>query len=76
MRCHRYLRHETSGTRESAAERSLDRIPARVRSKWKERHHGPSFQALSTGGDPRNIAESWRDAIEQFETVRAKYLLY
>ena len=23
-----------------------------------------------------NIAESWRDAIEQFETVRAKYLLY
>lgn len=32
--------------------------------------------ALALGEDPRRIAEGWRDGIETFEKVRAKYLLY
>jgi uncharacterized protein YbbC (DUF1343 family)/CubicO group peptidase (beta-lactamase class C family) len=35
-----------------------------------------SLDALAAGADPRRIAEDWQDQIEQFETIRAKYLLY
>lgn len=35
-----------------------------------------SLDALTAGEDPRRIAESWQDAIEQFSLIRTKYLLY
>jgi uncharacterized protein YbbC (DUF1343 family)/CubicO group peptidase (beta-lactamase class C family) len=35
-----------------------------------------TLDALVHGEDPRRIAEQWQDAIEQFMTLRAKYLLY
>jgi uncharacterized protein YbbC (DUF1343 family)/CubicO group peptidase (beta-lactamase class C family) len=35
-----------------------------------------AFVALQNGRDPRRIAEDWRDALERFLPVRAKYLLY
>ncbi len=35
-----------------------------------------AFQALQSGEDPRRIADDWRDALDQFMQVRAKYLLY
>jgi len=35
-----------------------------------------SLDALMQGEDPRRIAEDWRDATEQFQAFRAKYLLY
>ena len=35
-----------------------------------------SFDAIAAGADPRHIAEQWQDSIEQFETIRTKYLLY
>jgi uncharacterized protein YbbC (DUF1343 family) len=34
------------------------------------------FAALQAGEDPRRIADDWRDALEQFMQVRAKYLIY
>jgi uncharacterized protein YbbC (DUF1343 family)/CubicO group peptidase (beta-lactamase class C family) len=35
-----------------------------------------SFDALTSGEDPRRIAESWREAQERFYAIRARYLLY
>ncbi len=35
-----------------------------------------AFTALQAGEDPRRIADDWRDALDQFMTVRAAYLLY
>jgi uncharacterized protein YbbC (DUF1343 family) len=35
-----------------------------------------AFQAVLGGGDPRRIADDWRDQLEQFEKVRSKYLIY
>ncbi len=35
-----------------------------------------AFQALQGGEDPRRIADDWRDGVDQFMQVRAKYLLY
>ena len=35
-----------------------------------------AFLALQAGQDPRRIAEDWRDALDKFMQVRAKYLLY
>jgi uncharacterized protein YbbC (DUF1343 family)/CubicO group peptidase (beta-lactamase class C family) len=35
-----------------------------------------TLDALTAGEDPRRIAEDWQDALQSFETVRAKYLLY
>src|SRR5271165_2690339 len=35
-----------------------------------------AFQALQLGEDPRRIAEDWRDGLDRFIQVRAKYLLY
>jgi uncharacterized protein YbbC (DUF1343 family) len=35
-----------------------------------------SLEALTAGQDPRHIAEQWREGLERFEIVRAKYLLY
>lgn len=35
-----------------------------------------SLEALAAGEDPRRVAEQWRDGLEQFESLRAKYLLY
>ena len=34
------------------------------------------FDAIARGDDPRNIAQSWREALDQFVKLRAKYLLY
>jgi uncharacterized protein YbbC (DUF1343 family)/CubicO group peptidase (beta-lactamase class C family) len=34
------------------------------------------FAAIQEGEDPRRIVDVWRDAIEQFMQVRAKYLIY
>jgi len=35
-----------------------------------------ALQALQSGKDPRRIADDWRDGLDQFMQVRAKYLLY
>ena len=35
-----------------------------------------AFQQLQAGVDPRRIAEDWRDGVEKFMQVRAKYLIY
>ena len=35
-----------------------------------------AFQALQNGQDPRRIADDWRDGLDQFMQLRAKYLLY
>jgi uncharacterized protein YbbC (DUF1343 family)/CubicO group peptidase (beta-lactamase class C family) len=34
------------------------------------------FSAVVSGQEPRRIADSWRDELEAFEKLRAKYLLY
>jgi hypothetical protein len=34
------------------------------------------MDALTAGEDPRRIAESWRDAQERFQSIRARYLIY
>ncbi|HUO60654.1 MAG TPA: serine hydrolase, partial [Candidatus Acidoferrales bacterium] len=38
--------------------------------------HKASFEAIRAGQDPRMVGESWRDGLERFQQVRAKYLLY
>ncbi|HUO59104.1 MAG TPA: exo-beta-N-acetylmuramidase NamZ domain-containing protein [Candidatus Acidoferrales bacterium] len=35
-----------------------------------------ALSALKSGQDPRRITQDWRNELEQFEKVRAKYLLY
>ena len=35
-----------------------------------------TYDALMAGEDPRRIADDWRDALEKFRNVRARYLLY
>jgi uncharacterized protein YbbC (DUF1343 family) len=35
-----------------------------------------SLDALTAGEDPRRIAEEWRDGINSFKVIRAKYLMY
>jgi uncharacterized protein YbbC (DUF1343 family)/CubicO group peptidase (beta-lactamase class C family) len=35
-----------------------------------------SMDAISTGQDPRRVAEQWIDGLERFEALRAKYLIY
>jgi uncharacterized protein YbbC (DUF1343 family)/CubicO group peptidase (beta-lactamase class C family) len=35
-----------------------------------------SFEAIQRGDDPRRIADSWRDGLDQFHAIRKKYLLY
>jgi uncharacterized protein YbbC (DUF1343 family) len=35
-----------------------------------------SFDAFKAGSDPLAISQSWVDGLEEFKTVRAKYLLY
>ena len=35
-----------------------------------------SFDAIAAGQDPRRVAEQWRNGIEQFQTMRTRYLLY
>jgi uncharacterized protein YbbC (DUF1343 family) len=35
-----------------------------------------SQDAIGAGEDPRRVAEQWRDRLEHFESVRAKYLIY
>jgi uncharacterized protein YbbC (DUF1343 family)/CubicO group peptidase (beta-lactamase class C family) len=34
------------------------------------------FNSLAAGEDPRNIAQGWREDLERFIQVRAKYLIY
>jgi uncharacterized protein YbbC (DUF1343 family)/CubicO group peptidase (beta-lactamase class C family) len=34
------------------------------------------LQAIKAGKDPRRIVYEWQDALEQFRTLRSKYLLY
>jgi uncharacterized protein YbbC (DUF1343 family)/CubicO group peptidase (beta-lactamase class C family) len=47
----------------------LDAMDGLVRNK-------ATIDALAADGDPRRIAEDWQDAIEIFEILRLKYLLY
>ena len=35
-----------------------------------------SLDAVASGQDPRRVAEQWRDALERFEGLRARYLIY
>ncbi len=35
-----------------------------------------AYDALAAAQDPRRVAEGWREALEKFGEVRAKYLLY
>jgi uncharacterized protein YbbC (DUF1343 family)/CubicO group peptidase (beta-lactamase class C family) len=35
-----------------------------------------SLDALTAGQDPRRVAEQWRESLERFEALRAKYLSY
>jgi uncharacterized protein YbbC (DUF1343 family) len=35
-----------------------------------------SLGATAGGEDPRRVAEQWRDGLERFEVLRAKYLIY
>jgi uncharacterized protein YbbC (DUF1343 family)/CubicO group peptidase (beta-lactamase class C family) len=35
-----------------------------------------SVDAIAAGQDPRRVAEQWRDGLERFESLRAKYLIY
>ena len=35
-----------------------------------------SYDSLIAGEDPRRIADDWRDALDNFRRVRARYLLY
>jgi uncharacterized protein YbbC (DUF1343 family)/CubicO group peptidase (beta-lactamase class C family) len=35
-----------------------------------------AFDGISNGEDPRRIAEDWRGALEQFQQLRQKYLIY
>jgi uncharacterized protein YbbC (DUF1343 family) len=35
-----------------------------------------AYEALLAGQDPRRVAEGWREALEKFGDMRAKYLLY
>jgi uncharacterized protein YbbC (DUF1343 family) len=35
-----------------------------------------SVEAITAGQDPRRVAEQWRDGLERFEALRAKYLIY
>jgi uncharacterized protein YbbC (DUF1343 family) len=35
-----------------------------------------AMDGLNAGEDPRRIAEDWRDALDRFMSVRAKYLIY
>jgi uncharacterized protein YbbC (DUF1343 family)/CubicO group peptidase (beta-lactamase class C family) len=35
-----------------------------------------SLDAVTQGEDPRRIAEDWQDALDRFQTIRARYLLY
>lgn len=35
-----------------------------------------AYDALAAGQDPRRVAEGWREAVEKFEEMREKYLLY
>jgi uncharacterized protein YbbC (DUF1343 family) len=38
--------------------------------------HQSSYEALSQGQDPRRIAEDWREALDKFQQLRQKYLIY
>ena len=38
--------------------------------------HKASLDAIAAGQDPRRVAEQWRDNLERFEVLRAKYLIY
>lgn len=35
-----------------------------------------AFEAVSAGHDPRRISQDWGDALDRFETIRKKYLIY
>ena len=47
----------------------LDRTLPLVGARWV-------LQAIEAGKDPRRIAYEWQDALEQFRTLRSKYMLY
>ena len=34
------------------------------------------YDAITRGDDPRRIAEDWRVALESFQALRQKYLIY
>lgn len=47
----------------------LDRTLPLVGARWV-------LKAIQAGEDPRRIAYEWQDALEQFRTLRSRYLLY
>ncbi len=47
----------------------LDRLPQLL-------IESATFDSIQKGDDPRRIADGWRDALDQFLTMRSKYLLY
>jgi len=36
----------------------------------------PSYDAIVRGEDPRRIAADWHEALDKFQQVRQKYLIY
>jgi uncharacterized protein YbbC (DUF1343 family) len=34
------------------------------------------YDALAQGRDPRRVADDWQDALDKFQQIRQKYLLY
>ncbi|MGD0456636.1 MAG: exo-beta-N-acetylmuramidase NamZ domain-containing protein [Terriglobia bacterium] len=47
----------------------LDKTLPLIGARWV-------LQAIEAGKDPRRIVFEWQDALEQFRTLRSKYLLY
>ena len=47
----------------------LDKTLPLIGARWV-------LEAIGAGKDPRRIVYGWQGALEQFRTVRAKYLLY
>jgi hypothetical protein len=35
-----------------------------------------AYDALVAGQDPRRIAQDWQDALQKFQAIRQKYLIY
>ena len=35
-----------------------------------------SLDAVAQGEDPRRVAEQWQDEVDEFASIRGKYLLY
>ena len=34
------------------------------------------YEAIAAGEDPRRIAQDWQEALQKFQQMRQKYLIY